>query len=161
MQTQEGNFANIISDHKSDEENRRELIDDFNPDLERGERGSISYWGRATLEARIRRQTPALLGDIVLILPRTADFYSGFEATVIKILPAQVYLQTRLGNIIRRKRTNLWVITNQDIRPPERDQFPIGYEPDINYLPPPARFDVNDLYFDRLRAESFIFEHFE
>ena len=34
MQTQEGNFANIISDHKSDEENRRELIDDFNPDLE-------------------------------------------------------------------------------------------------------------------------------
>ena len=83
MQTQEGNFANIISEHKSDDENRRELINDFNPDRERGERVSISYWGKAELEDRIRRQAPVLLGDIVLILPRPADFYSGFEATVI------------------------------------------------------------------------------
>ena len=160
MQTQEGNFANIISEHKSDAENRRELIDDFNPDLERGERGSISYWGRAELEDRIRRQAPALLGDIVLILPRPADFYSGFEATVIKILPEQTYLQIHSGNIIRRKKTNLWVITNPDIRPPERHQLPIGYEPDITYSPPPARLNVRDLYFDRQYPESFIFEHF-
>ena len=158
MQNQDNESANNISELKSDDENRRQLISDFDPDRERGERGYISYWGTAELEDRIRRQTPLLLGDIVYILPRLVDFYSGFEAIVIKILPAQAYLQLHSGIIIRRKQSNLWAITNPDIRPPERDQFPIGYEPEPTYSPPPARLYVRDIYFDRQDPATFIFE---
>ena len=158
MQNQDNESANNISELKSDDENRRQLISDFDPDRERGERGYISYWGTAELEDRIRRQTPVLLGDIVYILPRLVDFYSGFEATVIKISPAQATLHLHSGIIIRRKQSNLWAITNPDIRPPEWNQFPIGYEPDLTYTPPPARLKVRDIYFDRQDPATFIFE---
>ena len=93
----------------------------------------LSLLGEIKLRERIKKQSPILLGDIVFILPRDWDEYSFNEGIVVQVRRKQVYVQTQLG-LIRRKRENLWAITQSEGR-----NFQLGFVPPANYVAPPPR----------------------
>ena len=109
----------------------------------------LSLLGEIKLRERIKQQSPILLGDIVFILPRDWDEYSFNEGIVVQVRRKQVYVQTQLG-LIRRKRDNLWAITHSA----GRNNFPLGFETPEDYVTPPPREGVNEIYYNRVHATS-------
>lgn len=116
--------------------------------LENRDDGSVSLLGDLKLKERIRRQSPLLLGDLVLILPQVVGEYGFNEGFVIKVLERQVHVQTRLG-FIQRKRENLWAITDSEfITLFERDRFHVGFKLPESYVQPPPREGVINIYYN-------------
>ena len=110
----------------------------------------LSLLGEIKLRERIRQQSPILLGDIVFILPRDSDKYSFNEGFVVQVREKQVYVKMRLG-LIRRKRENLWAITYSEGGTQfQRNHFPLGFEPPEDYVTPPPREGVDEIYYNRL-----------
>ena len=107
----------------------------------------LSLLGEIKLRERIKKQSPILLGDIVFILPRDWDEYSFNEGIVVQVRRKQVYVKTQLG-LIRRKRENLWAITQSA----GRNNFQLGFVPPANYVAPPPREGVNEIYYNRVHA---------
>ena len=109
----------------------------------------LSIFGEIKLKEKIRKQSPILLGDIVFILPRDSDEYSFNKGFVVQVGVKQVYVQTQLG-LIRRERDNLWAITHSA----GSNNFPLGFEPPDDYVTPPPREGVCEIYYNRVHATS-------
>ena len=121
--------------------------EEANSDLE------LTVYGEHCLIRWISIQLPIVLGDVVLIVPHATEEYSWKEAFVVRVGPTYIHLFiTSSGIIIRRSRAYLWAITNErdwQLRGLEATEFPQGYEPPDNYLPPPSRAGVPEVYYDR------------
>ena len=121
--------------------------EEVNSDLE------LTVYGEHCLICWISIQLPIVLGDVVLIVPHATEEHSWKEAFVIRVGPTYIHLLiTPRGEIIRRSRAYLWAITNErdlELRGLESFEFPRGYEPPDNYLPPPSRAGVAEVYYDR------------
>jgi len=105
--------------------------------------------GELMIRNRIRQQGPILLGDIGFVLPRDVNTHSFTKGAVVCIKRSQAYVHTLLG-FIRRKKENLWAITDSTIRHAlERNQFPFDWEAPESYIEPPLRVIVNNIYFNR------------
>ena len=67
--------------------------------------------------------------------------------------PTYIHLLiTPRGEIIRQSRADLWATTNErdwQLRGLEAVEFSRGYKPPDNYLPPPSRAGVTEVYYDR------------
>lgn len=96
-------------------------------------------------------QQPLELGDIILIVPHETEPYRWSEAFVIQVRSDYVHLLFASGYNIRRARGYLWVITNkldENLARQEVDEFPAGFEPPIDHIPPPSRPGIAEIYYN-------------